>query len=445
MKKAKLITLLAIAGSLSVACISVQAGLTRDKYKSNSCQNAEGKQVTCDEKPVMNNSDLYSNASRVAPEFPKSKIGKQWASFAKVITAAEPNAIIESAQAIISDAEASANEKSEAAYQATFAYLKIDKTNYAKAIESSEIALKYNGLNNNQEYSLMMLLSRMQLAEKKYEQALTIVERFAKETGINDLEVEKVRGNALYRLGRFVEAAPTLQKAYDFDKGADPNLAVMLMDSYIKTGQKAKADKIAEMALATVDPSDTAAQTQQLQVLANAKQYENASKAFDSLYAQGKITTLAGYEAGYISYLNMEGKEAQAAKIINDGIDKGIIVPDVTIYSLLGQANYYSNNVDGAIQAWSKGSTLAKDGQQNRMLAQVYCEESMYLECKTEAEKALKKGLKDKGDAYLLIVESESEFGLDNRTAMIAALKEAAKYPESKDEANKQLKQAGVK
>ena len=79
------------------------------------------------------------------------------------------------------------------------------------------------------------------------------------------------------------------------------------------------------------------------------------------------------------------------------------------------------------------------------MLAQVNCEESQYSECKSEAQTALNKGVKDKGDVYLLIAEAESEFGLNNSTAMIAALKEAAKYPESKDSANKQLKQAGIK
>ena len=442
MKKTKIFSLLLIATSLSVVCISSHAANTKEK--PNSCQSADGKKTDCD-KNVADSDVRYPNATRVAPEFPNSKIPKEWAAFAKIVTAAEPNAIIATAEAVIANEDASINEKAEAAYQAAIAYLKIDNNNLVKPIEFSEIALKLNGLNNNQQYSLMLLLSQMQLAQKNYEQALTTANLFAKETNLNDLTVEKVRGNSLYRLGRYAEAAISLQKAYDLDKGADPNLGVMLMDSYTRTGQKEKADKITAQAMAGLDSNDPVAQLQQLQILANSKQYEKASEAFETLYTQGKITTLPGYEAGYISYLNLEGKEAQAVKVINDGIAKGIIVPNVNIYNLLGQANYYSNNADGAIQAWSKGSALAKDGQQNRMLAQVYCEESKYSECRTEAEKALNKGVNDKGDVYLLIAEAESEFGLDNSAAMITALKEAAKYPESKDSANKQLKQAGVK
>ena len=58
---------------------------------------------------------------------------------------------------------------------------------------------------------------------------------------------------------------------------------------------------------------------------------------------------------------------------------------------------------------------------------------------------ALKKGVENKGDVYLILAEAESEFGLDNRSAWIAALREAAKYPESQSQANTQLKQAGLK
>ena len=445
MKKSKLFSLIAFATSLSVACISLQAASTKDKYKADSCQNAEGKKVSCDDKSSTNSNVMYPNATRIAPEFPNTKIGKEWQDFAKTVEAADPNSIVIAAKEIIANPKASNNEISEAAYQAAISYLKIDKTIYSNAIEYAEIAINKDGLNNNQQYSLMLLLSQMQLAQKNYEQALATINRFSKETSVEDLAVEKVRGNCLYRLGRFSEAAPALQKAYDLDKGADPNLGTMLMDSYVKTGQKEKADKITEQAMADVDPNDSSAQLRQLQVLANAKQYDKASQAFDTLYAEGKITNLAGYEAGYISYLNQEGKEATAAKIINDGIAKGIIIPDATIYNLLGQANYYSNNPEAAIKAWSKGSAIAKDGQQNRMLAQIYCEESQYSECKSEAQKALTKGVKDKGDVYLLIAEAESEFGLNNNAAMVAALREAAKYPESKDSATKQLKQAGVK
>ena len=418
-------------------------GGTRDKFKSENCQTPDGKKIDCDavEKPAAK----LPVATRVEPAFHKSKLSKQWEALVKAVTAGEANAIIAAAQAVIDNPDASKNEKSEAAYQTAFTYLKLDNTALAKPVQYAELAIATDGLNNNQHYTLMLVLSQMLLAQKNYEQALVTIDRFARDTGVNDLAVEKVRGNSLFRLGRYAEAAPALQKAYDLDKGADPNLGVMLIESYNKTGQKSKADAVAAQAGSPVDSGDAAAQVQQLLVLANTKQYAKAAAAYDSLHAQGKITTPAAYEAGYVSYLFLDGKEAQAAKIINEGIAKGIIVPDATVYNQLGQANYYSNNADAAIQAWTKGEALAKDGEQNRMLAQIYCEEGRYAECKAQAQKALSRGVKDKGAVYLTLAESESEDGLNNRTAMIAALKEAAKYPEYQDEANNRLRQANAK
>ena len=92
-----------------------------------------------------------------------------------------------------------------------------------------------------------------------------------------------------------------------------------------------------------------------------------------------------------------------------------------------------------------KGADMSSKGDQNLLLAQVYGEESRYVESKSAAQQAISKGIENKGDAYLRIAEAESELGLNNKTAMIAALREAAKYPESKTQALKLLKEAGVK
>lgn len=219
----------------------------------------------------------------------------------------------------------------------------------------------------------------------------------------------------------------------------------MLMDAYNKSGRKADADRLAdEVAKSAAASGDPGAASKQLLVYANAKQYEKAAAAFDALYAKGQISTLAEYEAGYVSYSYLEGKEAQAIKIINEGIAKGVIKPDAAVYNILGQSYYYSGDAKGAITAWGKGAALSKGGEQDLLLARVLGEESEYAKSKSAAQLALSKGVENKGDAYLIIAEAESEFGLDDRAAMISALREAAKYPESQAEAKKRLKQAGA-
>lgn len=399
-------------------------------------------------KPAVAEISKYPNATRIAPAAPKTKIKKDWDAMAKASGGTDPNALIAASEAVLANPAASINEQSEAANQLAQAYLKLNSSSYAKPIEYAEKAIGLNGLGNNSHYQLMFVTSQMLLAEKRYAEALTYVDRYAKETGVDDLPMNKTRGNALYRLNRYKDAIGSLKKAYELDKGSDPNLAVMLMDAYAKNNQKAEADKIADevgRSAPAADPNDKSGQVKQLLVLANAKQYEKAAKVFDDLYAKGLITKANEYEAGYVSYSHVEGREDQAIKVINDGLAKGMIKPDANVYSVLGQSYYYTNNPKGAIDAWTKGAALSSKGELNLLLAQVLGEESRYAESKAAAQQALSKGTDNRGNAYMLIAQAESEFGLNNKAAMIAALKEAEKDPETKPQAAKMLKQAGVK
>lgn len=424
-----------------------QTGGARDRLKADKCYSTEGKPIECEQqaKPATV-IEKYPDATRVAPAMPKTKIKKQWDTLVEASNGTDAAALIAAGETVLNNPDASLNERSEAANQIAQAYLRQRQDSYLKPIQYAKQAVDLGGLGNNTHYALMLTLGQMLVAEKRYDEAIVYLERFSAETRVaDDLILLKNKGNAYYRLAKYPEAILHLEKAYAIDKGADANIAVMLMDAYNKTGRKADANRLADdAAKAAAASGDPAAASKQLLVYANAKQYEKAAKAFDELYAKGQISTLAEYEAGYVSYSYLEGREGQAIKIINEGVAKGVIKPDAAVYSILGQSYYYSGNAAAAIEAWAKASALSKDGEQDLLLARVLGEESQYAKSKAAAQLALNKGIENKGDAYLIIAEAESEFGLDNRAAMISALKEAAKYPESQAEARKRLKQAGV-
>ena len=65
MKTNRQISLLVFATFISIASLSLQAAGTKDKYKSDSCQTAEGKKVACD-KPAEQVAK-YPNAKIVVP------------------------------------------------------------------------------------------------------------------------------------------------------------------------------------------------------------------------------------------------------------------------------------------------------------------------------------------------------------------------------------------
>jgi hypothetical protein len=455
-----LITFVAVSGmqSLAVQAQSYPAqskpevsSTTRDRFKADKCYSTDGmKEIPCEQsKAAISIVQKYPNATRVDPVVPKTKIKKEWDALVKSSNAKDPVTLSTAADNVITNENASNEEKSEAYFQKYVSQITLDSSNYVAMSQYAEAAVKQAGLSNNKHFDLMRNVGLLKINAKKYLEALEYLNRFTNETGVNnDLVVIKNKGNANYRLANYVEAIASLKEAYLIDKGSDPNIAIMLMDSYNKTGKKTEANKIADevsKSALSADPNDKSGQIKQLLVLANAKQYEKAVKIFDELYAKGQITQLNEYEAGYVSYSYIDGREEQAIKIINEGIDKGIIKPDASVYSILGQSYYYSNNSKGAIDAWKKGAEASSNGDQNLLLAQVLGEESRYVESKVQAQLAISKGIENKGDAYLRIAEAESEFGLNNKTAMIAALREASKYTESKAQALKLLKDAGVK
>lgn len=425
-------------------------GGARDRLKADKCFDKKGNPVSCDEQakaeaPVAK----YPGAKRIEPIMPKTKIKKEWDAMVKASNTKDAAVLFVAADAVLASAEASNEEKSEAYFQKYVAQIMQDPSNYLAMAQLAEAAVKQGGLSNNKHYDLMRNLGLLKINEKKYSEALVLLNRFSEETGMpDDVLALKNKGNALYRLNRYPEAILVLKDAYVLDKGADPNIAIMLMDSYNKTGKKAEANKIAEevaKSAPAADPNDKSAQVKQLLVLANAKQYEKAAKVFDELYAKGQITQLNEYEAGYVAYSYLEGKEAKAVTIINEGIGKGIITPDATVYNILGQSYYYTNEPKAAAEAWSKAAALSSKGEYDLLLARVLAEESEYTKAKSAANAALSKGISSRGEAYLIIAEAESEFGLDNKTAMLAALREALKDPETQDRASKMMKNAGLK
>lgn len=429
-----------------------QSGGARDRLKAEKCYDTSNNPVNCDEQAKAAASTpvaKYPNATRVDSVAPKTKIKKTWDAMVKASNAKDPVALNAAADAVLANTDAANEEKSEAYFQKYIAQITLDSTNYQAMSQLAESAVKQGGLSNNKHYDLMRNLGLLKINDKKYVEALDYLNRFSAETGVtDDLIVLKNKGNANYRLAKYPEAIVKLKAAYELDKGNDPTIAIMLMDSYNKTGQKAAANKIAdEVAKATPagDPNDKSAQVKQLLVLANAKQYEKAAKVFDELYAKGQISQLNEYEAGYIAYSYLEGKEAKAITIIKEGMSKGIISADAMVYNILGQSYYYTNEPKAAAEAWGKAAALSPKGEYDLLLARVLAEESEYTRAKAAAQTALTKGIGSRGEAYLIIAEAESEFGLDNKPAMLAALREAMKDPETQDRANKMLKNAGLK
>jgi hypothetical protein len=370
-----------------------------------------------------------------------SKFKNKLSKLEKLYFAEDYAGAIAGAEEILADPKASPQEQSSAASAAAFAALRADNDN-VRAIAFAKRALDANGLQNANHYQLMLELARMHSNDDQYAEALAVVDKYLAETRFNDPAAHEVRGYALYQLDRYPEAIEALKLAIGPDGTASGNVNTMLLRSYVAAERFAEATALAE-AIAAQTPDDKKAQLNLANVYAEAEQPAKAVAVFERLRAAGKLTDSADYEAGIRVLSNLDGREKDLVSFINEGLAKSILKPDAQVYGQLGQAYYNADQIGDAIAAWEKAAPLAKDGELYLNLAIVSLQDDRYAGAKAAAQQAIAKGVRKPGKAWLVIAAAEQ--GLGNDAGIIAAYREAAKDPATREEAQKMLQKFGAK
>ena len=119
------------------------------------------------------------------------------------------------------------------------------------------------------------------------------------------------------------------------------------------------------------------------------------------------------------------------------------LLPSYEMYAFQGRTYYEADDLPKAIEAWSKGAPLSKDGEMFLNVAKLQLDADHWAQAKEAATQAKAKGVKKQGDIWQVLARAED--GLGNKAASQAALKEAAKYPETQKWAEAALRQGLAK
>jgi tetratricopeptide (TPR) repeat protein len=288
----------------------------------------------------------------------------------------------------------------------------------------------------------MYQLGQLRVSEERYEDAIATLERFMKETKSSKPEHLAILGNALYRLERYDEAAAALKQAIETSDKPQSSWSSLLMATYFDQEKPLEAAKIAEQMVAK-NPNDKSTLMNLAAIYAQADQYDRAIGVLEKARSQGLLTEERDYRQLYALYLNADNQEAKGIEVINEGLAKGILQPSSEVFIALGQAYYFTDKIKESIDAYRKALPYAKDGEPALNLARVLTNEEDYAGAKAAAQEALKKGVKRPGEAWMVV--GRAEFGLGNKAGLIAAYKEAAKFPETAQQASEWLRKNGGK
>lgn len=388
----------AVTGVLAFGAVTqAQAQSATDR----AAEHRAGRSQKNDSKKTAKVVKQYPDATRISP--PAQATAKITPKLRKMMSqydaakGAEARAI---ADEIIANSAANAYDHAFAAQIAAQIAYEADDT--AAAIAYLKQALEFNGLDNNGHFGVLLMLGQLQLQEDKYGEALATLDRFLNETKTQKPEHLVLKGNALYRLDRFPEAVAVLKQAIAASPEPKDDWQQLLMAAYFETGQGAEAAKIAED-LAARKPSDKRAQMNLAAVYLQGDMYDKAVAVLETLRSAGQFTEDKDYRQLYSAYLNLDGKEKQAAGVINDGIAKGVLKPDFQAYLALAQSYYFSDQTELSIDAYKKAAPLALDGETYLNLARVLWQEDRIAEAREAAKQAIAKGVKKPADAKKIL------------------------------------------
>ncbi|NMW24177.1 tetratricopeptide repeat protein [Rhodanobacter denitrificans] len=390
---------------------------------------------------------LYPNATRAEPklDLTSEKDQKNLNEGLDAVNAGDKAKAQQMLQPII---DSSKSKYAQALALQGMASLHYNDGDYKGAISSLQRSLALGVMPNDTYFQLMYMLAQFQMADEQYQPALDTIAKWRAEGKKETADSYALEGNAEYRLGKYPEAIASINKAKSLTDKPQPTWDQILMASYSESGQDEKAAELAKNQLSS-NPGDPNALNNAVAVLMQAHKYPEAIQMMEKARAEGKLSKDTQYVNLAKLYL-VTGQESadpapnatKAQQVLEEGMSKGVVKPDAETYVLLGQSAEIANNIDKAIGYYNKAQPIATDGEAALRAGRLLLSENKYSQAKGLIQQAIDKGVKHKGTAYMLLAESER--GLKNKPAAIAAMKKAAQDPETAAKAKDWLKKTGA-
>ncbi|PKM08867.1 MAG: hypothetical protein CVV14_02075 [Gammaproteobacteria bacterium HGW-Gammaproteobacteria-4] len=320
--------------------------------------------------------------------------------------------------------------------------IRLEQDDVQGAIDHLQAALDADAMSNDQHYQTMLMLAQTLINEDRAEEGLKVFDRLIDETKTDNPDYLIIKANALYQVERYTEALELTKRLVAASPEPKPSWQRLLVAMYAQTEQPLEAAKVLQELIAA-DPTDKALRTNLAGMYQEAGDNEAAVAVLNEMRAKGLLTTDRDYRALYSLYANIEGHDADVIATINEGLQNGILEENLQAYTVLAQSYYFSDRIPEAIAAYKKAAEIATDGAPTLNLARIFASEGRYAEAKATANEALAKGLSTPGHAWVLLGQVEHNLG--NRAATATAMKEAAKYPETKANAEEWLRKNKVR
>ena len=385
----------------------------------------------------------YPNATRKEPELKMSSGDqKDLNKAADLINDSKNDEAEPIVQKVIANDKASPYAQAFAHTLQAQIYYEKDKS--AEAIAEYKKAVDMNALPNDAHFQTLYQVAQLQVQDEKYADALVTLDQWEKGTGTTTADELALKANAYYRTDKFQDAVDTMKKAVSMTDKPNDSWTQILMASYFELNQYDQAAALVQQQMQK-DPSNKKLLNQLATIYIQADKPQQALDLMAKAKSQGLITTSDDYmQLAKLQAAADKYKDASAT--IQEGLDKGALKPSFDVYKLQGDVCTQGEDDKCAIDAYTKASPQAKDGNIDYQLGYLLFYSDRSKDAAEALSRAIQKGaLRQEGEAYLLRGDAEND--LNQASAATTDWTKASSYPSTKTMAEQRLKAAkgGVK
>lgn len=416
MFKFRLIAALLLGGALAMSVVPADAARAKKEEAAK-----VSKSGRVDKKPLSSQKFVKAYA-KVADEYENDKYDEALAGLAK-----------------IDSPKLSPYEKAKVAQLRGF--IAYNQDQLEEAIKQFKTAIESDALPNEEHFQLKLTLAELYHMNDQLQESSAAFEDWIKDAETITGRNWALQAKNYFDQDNFEQALVYLDKA--FATGDKPERAWQQMkaNSLLSLERTDEAIAFGREVLAQT-PDDPEFVNFLAALLLDADKTQESVTLLEGLRSQGKLVKENLYISLYAAYRDLE-KPMDAALVMREGIDKGIVAPSKDRYLQIGEAYYDSEDLPNALENFRKSAELSpNDGTADLYAGQVLLDQEKPKEARTAFTASIQKGnLRQLGNAYyqLGIAELDSE----NEAAAIAAFQKAQGYPESAKNATQALKSLG--
>lgn len=317
------------------------------------------------------------------------------------------------------------------------AYVYINRGDYNGALPPMLGAVQQHAMPPDEQLSAVLDLGKLYARTGQYDDAQRVIAAYLKAESNPSPDADILVANVDAKLGQCRTALPYVKRALDRSSNAPESWYQLWIACAYSTKQYANAVDGLYAALERW-PENADYWRQLGQTYAQDGDNAKALGVFALMYRQGLAQTEQDY-LNLVSLYMQNNEPYEAASVLQTGLDKSVVAANEGNYDLLAATWLDAKEYDKAIASLGLAAQYAKTGDAYLKQAQLYQQTHEWFSVVKAAQRALQKGsLRRPGHAWLLQGVAQAENKQYPEAA--AALKQAAKYEDSRVEAETWLR-----